>query len=83
MEEKIFEIIGVNCEHFAGIPIKCSRKLAREIASGVKEFMEFISTEGWQFHQRQNTWVYANRIGVVRKSIDELFDYWYNNVYKK
>jgi len=77
MEEKIFEIIGMNCEHFAGIPIKCSRKLAREIT------IMFIYYSDWLLKSDDTI------ISYMVESVDEyqlhnyLFDYWYNKVYKK
>ena len=55
---------------------------AKEIASMMKEFVEWVDTEGYRFHSRHNIWCFENRIGVVRKTIDELFDYFINNIKK-
>jgi len=78
MEEKIFEIISMSCEHFAGVPIKCSKRLAMTMVDMVKEFT------GWLMDENNETIVgilYSDYDGL--DVIDYLFNYWYNNIYKK
>lgn len=81
LEEKIIEILDnrMDCD---GQFITGMVTSAKEIASMMKEFMEWVDTEGYRFHSRHNIWCFENRIGVVRKTIDELFDYFINNIKK-
>jgi hypothetical protein len=81
LEEKIIEILDNNLDYKPHC-ITGMGTSAKEIASMMKEFIEWVDTEGYRFHSRHNIWCYENRIGVVRKTIDELFDYWLNNIKK-
>jgi|GEM_PF-6682211 len=81
LKEQIIEILDnrMDCDeqYITGMATS-----AKEIASMMKEFMEWVDTEGYRFHSRHNIWCFENRIGVVRKTIDELFDYFINNIKK-
>ena len=83
MEEKIFEIISMSCEHFAVIPIKCTRRLAMEMVDMVKEFTRWFM-ENEFFYGKLSEEIMTPLLGFPEfKTIDELFNYWYNNIYKK
>jgi hypothetical protein len=87
MEEKIFEIIA-GCDYYSD-PFSVVDNLmntARDIDRLMKEFIEFFHERyGFQRYLQINEEPrkYITRIGSVYESIDEIFDYWYNNVYKK
>jgi hypothetical protein len=55
-----------------------------EIAEMMTAWTMWINSDNeYTYYSRSNSWVFENRIGVVRKTIDELFTYWKETVYKK
>ncbi|MFA5458004.1 MAG: hypothetical protein WC261_10280, partial [Synergistaceae bacterium] len=63
LEEKIIEILDNNLDYKPHC-ITGMGTSAKEIASMMKEFIEWVDTEGYRFHSRHNIWCYENRIGV-------------------
>jgi hypothetical protein len=84
MEQQVLKIIELNYNSETGII--SSPKASKEITSIVFEFIEWTQEEKWSKYKGLDRWVKKdNKIPPKNAplTLNELFQYWWDNVKKK
>jgi hypothetical protein len=87
MKEQVLEIINNRINNFLSSPIDRQKEIASEEITGhIFQFIEYLQEENWSKYKKLDWWVKKdNKIPPKNPpfTLNELYNFWYSNVYLK